>query len=113
MDVQALALPGGSVRDPHLAQQGRWQAPLQGSRSGCSAERLCKDGLVRPHLERVSTIPLHNKVQLNNELRWPPCPFKYSPSIAFYTQVLGAKPMDEWKGMRLEQQGIRNLANLI
>ncbi|KIS70364.1 uncharacterized protein UMAG_01533 [Mycosarcoma maydis] len=36
-----------------------------------------------------------------------------APSIAFYTKVLGAKPMDEWKGMRLEQQGIENLANLI
>ncbi|ETS62771.1 hypothetical protein PaG_02513 [Moesziomyces aphidis] len=35
-----------------------------------------------------------------------------APSIAFYTQVLGAKPMDEWKGMRLEQQGIENLAKL-
>ncbi|KAJ9478379.1 Acetyltransferase [Pseudozyma hubeiensis] len=36
-----------------------------------------------------------------------------APSIAFYTKVLGAKPMDEWKGMRLEQQGIQDLAQLI
>ncbi|GAC96443.1 acetyltransferase [Pseudozyma hubeiensis SY62] len=36
-----------------------------------------------------------------------------APSIAFYTKVLGAKPMDEWKGMRLEQKGIQDLAKLI
>lgn len=36
-----------------------------------------------------------------------------APSIAFYTKVLGAKPMDEWKGMRLEEKGIQDLANLI
>ncbi|KAJ1038232.1 hypothetical protein NDA10_003499 [Ustilago hordei] len=36
-----------------------------------------------------------------------------APTIAFYEKVLGAKPMDEWKGMRLEQQGIANLSKLI
>ncbi|KAG8810773.1 hypothetical protein FRC17_002786 [Serendipita sp. 399] len=33
-----------------------------------------------------------------------------TPSIAFYEQVLGAKGMDEWRGMRLEEDGIRGLA---
>ncbi|SOV04265.1 related to n-acetyltransferase [Ustilago sp. UG-2017a] len=37
----------------------------------------------------------------------------FNPTIAFYEKVLGAKPMDEWKGMRLEQQGIANLSKLI
>ncbi|SNX83366.1 related to n-acetyltransferase [Melanopsichium pennsylvanicum] len=36
-----------------------------------------------------------------------------APSIAFYTKVLGAEPMDEWKGMRLESEGIENLAKLV
>ncbi|CEL57459.1 Diamine acetyltransferase 2 OS=Bos taurus GN=SAT2 PE=2 SV=1 [Rhizoctonia solani AG-1 IB] len=36
-----------------------------------------------------------------------------APSIAFYEQVLGAKPMDEWKGMRLETEGIRNLRKYV
>ncbi|KAN0063324.1 Peroxygenase 1 [Thecaphora frezii] len=34
------------------------------------------------------------------------------PSIAFYTKVLGAKPMDGWQGMRLEKEGIDKLATL-
>ncbi|EPQ26539.1 uncharacterized protein PFL1_05861 [Pseudozyma flocculosa PF-1] len=34
------------------------------------------------------------------------------PSIAFYTKVLGAKSMDGWQGMRLEKEGIDNLARL-
>ncbi|KAJ1028738.1 hypothetical protein NDA16_001903 [Ustilago loliicola] len=36
-----------------------------------------------------------------------------APFIAFYEKVLGAKPMDEWKGMRLEHEGIENLSKLI
>lgn len=32
-----------------------------------------------------------------------------APSIAFYEKVLGAKPMDEWVGMRLETEGIQSL----
>ncbi|CAE6506945.1 unnamed protein product [Rhizoctonia solani] len=36
-----------------------------------------------------------------------------APSIAFYEQVLGAKPMDEWKGMRLEVEGIKNLRKYV
>lgn len=36
-----------------------------------------------------------------------------APSIAFYTKVLGAKPQDEWKGMRLEEAGIENLSKLV
>jgi hypothetical protein len=39
-------------------------------------------------------------------------PANVRPSIAFYTKVLHAKPMDEWKGMRLEADGIAALANL-
>lgn len=31
------------------------------------------------------------------------------PSIDFYELGLGAKPMSEWMGMRLEEQGIDNL----
>lgn len=34
------------------------------------------------------------------------------PSIAFYKQVLGAKPMDGWTGMRLEEEGIERLQTL-
>ncbi|KAG8757625.1 hypothetical protein FRC14_001792 [Serendipita sp. 396] len=33
-----------------------------------------------------------------------------TPSIAFYEEVLGAKGMDEWRGMRLEEEGIKALA---
>jgi len=33
-----------------------------------------------------------------------------TPAIAFYEQSLGAKGMDEWRGMRLEEDGIRALA---
>lgn len=36
----------------------------------------------------------------------------HRPSIAFYTKVLGAKPMDGWTGMRLEQDGIQSLSKL-
>ncbi|KEP50747.1 N-acetyltransferase-like protein [Rhizoctonia solani 123E] len=36
-----------------------------------------------------------------------------APSIAFYEQVLGAKPMDEWQGMRLEIEGIKNLRKYV
>ncbi|KAF9467866.1 acyl-CoA N-acyltransferase [Collybia nuda] len=32
-----------------------------------------------------------------------------TPSIDFYERSLGAKPMSEWMGMRLEEQGIDNL----
>lgn len=33
-----------------------------------------------------------------------------APSIAFYTKILGAKPMDGWTGMRLEgDEAIRRL----
>ncbi|PWZ00747.1 acyl-CoA N-acyltransferase [Testicularia cyperi] len=35
-----------------------------------------------------------------------------APSIAFYEKVLGAKPMEEWQGMRLETDGIAALAKL-
>ncbi|KAH7886946.1 acyl-CoA N-acyltransferase [Phlebopus sp. FC_14] len=31
------------------------------------------------------------------------------PSIAFYEKVLGAKSLDVWMGMRLEERGIENL----
>jgi hypothetical protein len=31
------------------------------------------------------------------------------PSIDFYELSLGAKPMSEWLGMRLEEEGIDNL----
>lgn len=34
------------------------------------------------------------------------------PSIDFYRHKLGAKPMDEWTGMRLEEDGIERLKNL-
>ncbi|PWN22749.1 acyl-CoA N-acyltransferase [Microstroma glucosiphilum] len=34
------------------------------------------------------------------------------PSIAFYKQVLGAKPMLGWTGMRLEEEGIERLQTL-
>lgn len=34
------------------------------------------------------------------------------PSIAFYEQTLGAKGMDEWRGMRLEGEGIKALSRL-
>ncbi|KIM22288.1 hypothetical protein M408DRAFT_332983 [Serendipita vermifera MAFF 305830] len=33
-----------------------------------------------------------------------------TPSIAFYEQTLGAKGMDDWRGMRLEEEGIKALA---
>ncbi|KAG8713687.1 hypothetical protein FRC09_018454 [Ceratobasidium sp. 395] len=36
-----------------------------------------------------------------------------APSIAFYEKVLGAKPMDEWVGMRLETEGIQNLRKYV
>ncbi|KAB5593641.1 hypothetical protein CTheo_2934 [Ceratobasidium theobromae] len=36
-----------------------------------------------------------------------------APSIAFYEKVLGAKPMDEWQGMRLEVEGIQNLRKYV
>ncbi|CAE6533448.1 unnamed protein product [Rhizoctonia solani] len=36
-----------------------------------------------------------------------------APSIVFYEQVLGAKPMDEWQGMRLEVEGIKNLRKYV
>lgn len=32
-----------------------------------------------------------------------------TPSIAFYEQTLKATAMEEWMGMRLEEQGIENL----
>ncbi|KAG2134851.1 acyl-CoA N-acyltransferase [Suillus clintonianus] len=35
-----------------------------------------------------------------------------TPSIAFYEKALEAKPMEEWMGMRLEEQGIENLKKL-
>lgn len=50
---------------------------------------------------------------VRQQLTNPLCHNLDSPSIAFYTQVLGAKPQDEWKGMRLEQDGIQNLAKLV
>jgi len=34
------------------------------------------------------------------------------PSIDFYERSLGAKPMSEWMGMRLEEHGIDNLKKL-
>jgi GNAT superfamily N-acetyltransferase len=35
-----------------------------------------------------------------------------TPSIAFYEQKLKAQAMEEWMGMRLEEQGIENLQKL-
>ncbi|KAF8155620.1 acyl-CoA N-acyltransferase [Crassisporium funariophilum] len=35
------------------------------------------------------------------------------PSINFYEKRLGAKPMSEWMGMRLEEEGIDNLKKLL
>jgi len=35
-----------------------------------------------------------------------------TPSIAFYEKALGAKMMDEWKKMRLEEDGIRALSQI-
>ncbi|KAF9261706.1 acyl-CoA N-acyltransferase [Marasmius fiardii PR-910] len=35
------------------------------------------------------------------------------PSIAFYEKKLGAKPMSEWMGMRLEEEGIDKLSNFV
>ncbi|KAG2059637.1 diamine N-acetyltransferase [Suillus hirtellus] len=35
-----------------------------------------------------------------------------TPSIAFYEKKLEAKAMEEWMGMRLEEQGIENLQKL-
>jgi len=35
------------------------------------------------------------------------------PSIEFYEKKLGAKPMSEWMGMRLEEDGIDNLQSLV
>ncbi|TFY73741.1 hypothetical protein EWM64_g10273 [Hericium alpestre] len=34
------------------------------------------------------------------------------PSIRFYEDVLKAKPMGEWQGMRLEEEGIENLKKI-
>lgn len=34
------------------------------------------------------------------------------PSIAFYTQVLGADKMEEWRTCRLEAEGIKKLRTL-
>ncbi|KAA1472040.1 acyl-CoA N-acyltransferase [Dentipellis sp. KUC8613] len=34
------------------------------------------------------------------------------PSIRFYQDVLGAKPMEGWLGMRLEEEGIESLKKL-
>ena len=35
------------------------------------------------------------------------------PSIDFYEKRLGAKPMSEWMGMRLEEEGIDSLKNFL
>ncbi|KAI3624585.1 ats1 [Malassezia furfur] len=35
-----------------------------------------------------------------------------TPSIAFYKETLGAQMLDEWRGMRLEGNGIERLASL-
>ena len=35
------------------------------------------------------------------------------PSIDFYEKRLGAKPMSEWMGMRLEEEGIDSLKKLL
>ncbi|KAF4618658.1 hypothetical protein D9613_009947 [Agrocybe pediades] len=35
------------------------------------------------------------------------------PSIDFYEKRLGAKPMPEWMGMRLEEEGIENLKKFL
>jgi hypothetical protein len=35
-----------------------------------------------------------------------------TPSIGFYEKALGAKGMDEWRGMRLEEDGIRALSQI-
>jgi len=35
------------------------------------------------------------------------------PSIDFYERSLGAKPMSEWVGMRLEEEGIDNLKKFV
>jgi len=35
------------------------------------------------------------------------------PSIDFYEKILGAKPMSEWMGMRLEEEGINNLKKFL
>jgi len=35
-----------------------------------------------------------------------------TPSIEFYEKTLGAKGMDEWRGMRLEEAGIRALSQI-
>ncbi|TFK26587.1 acyl-CoA N-acyltransferase [Coprinopsis marcescibilis] len=35
------------------------------------------------------------------------------PSIDFYEKRLGAKPMSEWVGMRLDESGIEDLKNLV
>jgi len=35
------------------------------------------------------------------------------PSIDFYEKRLGAMPMSEWMGMRLEEEGIDNLKQFL
>jgi hypothetical protein len=35
------------------------------------------------------------------------------PSIDFYERSLGAKPMSEWVGMRLEEEGIDDLKKFV
>lgn len=43
---------------------------------------------------------------------FPVSPSLYSPSIAFYKEVIGANIMEDWSMVRLEGNGITNLANL-
>jgi len=35
------------------------------------------------------------------------------PSIDFYEKRLGAKPMSEWMGMRLEEEGVDSLKKFL
>lgn len=49
-----------------------------------------------------------------NVLTWNAyvCMSHLSPSIAFYKNILGAEMLEEWRGMRLEGEGIDRLASL-
>ena len=58
----------------------------------------------------VSTSLLYVTLFVN--LTSEPLPQWNQPSIDFYRHKLGAKSMDEWTGMRLEEDGIERLKNL-
>ncbi|PPQ80549.1 hypothetical protein CVT25_001583 [Psilocybe cyanescens] len=61
-------------------------------------------------LGKIAQEKRHKPVSSSDILSFDPWQPQWNqPSIDFYEKRLGAKPMSEWMGMRLEGEGIKNL----